>query len=156
MSDVTLCTYHLKTLMFWACEERSEFWDERQMKSPIRALLDRLMLWMIERRCPNYFISSNNMMDHIFEHRNFANELNVIRKLYDNVDDTLNDLRWRWFNVFSVHILEMDYNYTCDCNASIWSVGYRWSEMWRNKRYGLGSYVRIIRLYHGIDIQLRA
>ena len=59
-------TYTFKTLMLWACEEKSdEFWRFERLSKSISELLLILVGWLIERRCPNYFIPENNMMDHV-------------------------------------------------------------------------------------------
>ena len=38
--DAFLCSYYIKTLMLWACEERSkEFWAEQNLAQSIQQLL---------------------------------------------------------------------------------------------------------------------
>ena len=38
--ETVLCTYHFKTLMLWACEERpEEFWSENSLADSVRSLL---------------------------------------------------------------------------------------------------------------------
>ena len=66
LKSVALCSYFIKTLMLWACEEKSpDFWNEDRLVDSVRQLLNELIVWMTDRRCPNYFIPSNNMMDHL-------------------------------------------------------------------------------------------
>lgn len=64
-SDRTLLTtYHFKTLMFWACEQKpSEFWNEDSIVTCVCVLLNEMVESLINRECPNYFIPENNMMD---------------------------------------------------------------------------------------------
>src|SRR6218665_1327830 len=60
-----LKTYHLKTLLFWACEERTpEFWEEGYIETAVKELLCQMIGWLIEKRCPNYFIPSCNLFDY--------------------------------------------------------------------------------------------
>jgi len=59
-----LKTYHLKTLLFWACEERTrEFWEEGRIETTVKELLAQMIEWLIEERCPNYFVPSCNLFD---------------------------------------------------------------------------------------------
>src|SRR6218665_112539 len=59
-----LRTYHFKTLMFWACEEEPRvFWQETCIEIAVKELLGRMIEWLIEKRCPNYFIPSCNLFD---------------------------------------------------------------------------------------------
>src|SRR6218665_2238004 len=59
-----LKTYHLKTLLFWACEERPhEFWEEGRIETTVKEMLAQVIEWLIEERCPNYFVPSCNLFD---------------------------------------------------------------------------------------------
>ena len=61
-----ISTYIFKTLMLWACEEKfDEFWRFECLPKSIKKLLLNLVGWLMDRRCPNYFIPENNMMDHV-------------------------------------------------------------------------------------------
>src|SRR6218665_1245974 len=64
-SDQTILkTYHLKTLLFWAYEEKpSSFWEEGRIETTVEELLAQMIEWLIEERCPNYFIPSCNLFD---------------------------------------------------------------------------------------------
>ena len=64
-SDKTsMSTYHFKTLMLWACEHKSvTFWDEENTVASIKELLVDMVVWLNEKRCPHYFIPSNNILD---------------------------------------------------------------------------------------------
>ena len=66
--DEVLCTYHLKTLMLWTCEEKpQEWWNSSSVIAICSELLKRLLKWLKSRYCPNYFIPEANL---------FHNELN--------------------------------------------------------------------------------
>ena len=74
-----ISTYTFKTLMFWACEEKSdEFWRFECLSKSINELLLILIGWLIERRCPNYFIPENNMMDHVPDYISFDEEIGFL------------------------------------------------------------------------------
>src|SRR6218665_459559 len=60
--DEVLCTYHLKTLMLWTCEERSsKWWSSSTLISICSELLQRLLEWLERRFFPNYFIPDANL-----------------------------------------------------------------------------------------------
>ena len=61
-----LCTYYIKTLMLWASEEHTQqFWDTVSTSAAIEMMLALLIDSLTKKRCLNYFIPSNNMLDHI-------------------------------------------------------------------------------------------
>src|SRR6218665_712283 len=60
--DEVLCTYHLKTLMLWTCEEMSaEWWISSTIISICSELLQRLLESLKKRFFPNYFIPEANL-----------------------------------------------------------------------------------------------
>src|SRR6218665_2336853 len=62
--DEVLCTYHLKTLMLWSCEEMSsEWWNSSYVIAICCELLKRLSEWLKRRHCPNYFIPEANLFN---------------------------------------------------------------------------------------------
>ena len=45
--ETVLCTYHFKTLMLWACEERpKEFWAEHSLVHSIQQLVMEMAEWL--------------------------------------------------------------------------------------------------------------
>ena len=61
MNHRVLCSYSLKTLMLWKCEqEPDDYWDETRLNEVVRSLLLCLVGWLIERKCPHYFIRTHN------------------------------------------------------------------------------------------------
>ena len=57
-----LCTYHLKTLMLWTCEEMSpEWWISSSIITICCDLLKRLSEWLKRGYFPNYFIPEANL-----------------------------------------------------------------------------------------------
>ena len=66
--ETVLCTYYFKTLMLWACEERTkEFWAENVLEHSIQQLLIEMAERLTSKHCCNYFIPANNMMDHLVD-----------------------------------------------------------------------------------------
>src|SRR5215469_7784351 len=64
--ETLLRTYYFKTLMLWACEQRpADMWTEARLVSTVQELLMEMVEWLNARRCLNYFISANNMIDHL-------------------------------------------------------------------------------------------
>src|SRR6218665_3798557 len=60
--DEVLCSYHLKTLMLWTCEEMPpEWWNSSSVIVKCCELLKKLSKWVKERHCPNYFIPEANL-----------------------------------------------------------------------------------------------
>src|SRR6218665_2139265 len=60
--DEVLCTYHLKTLMLWTCEEMpSKWWDSSPVIALCCELLSVLLDWLKRRHYPNYFIPEANL-----------------------------------------------------------------------------------------------
>src|SRR6218665_427957 len=60
--DEVLCTYHLKTLMLWTCEEMApERWNTSSVITICFELLKKLSEWLKRRYCPNYFIPEANL-----------------------------------------------------------------------------------------------
>jgi len=85
-SGSRLCSYYYKTLMFWTCEKRPvEFWTEDVLVDSVRELLLEMINWAISRTCLNYFIPSNNMMDH-FSGTDLSGDVEYLRKMYQLAD----------------------------------------------------------------------
>ena len=62
--DEVMCTYHIKTLMLWACERKSPVWWESNCVLELCSkLLDTLLKWIMKKHCPHYFIPEWNMLD---------------------------------------------------------------------------------------------
>ena len=63
--DKVICTYHIKTLMLWACERKSPVWWESNCVIVLCSnLLGTLMKWIGEKMCPHYFIPEWNLFDY--------------------------------------------------------------------------------------------
>jgi len=84
MKETVLCTYYFKTLMLWKCEELPpEFWTNSHLVKAAHHLLKQMSDWLESRRCPNYFISSNNMMDHLDQTSVSADVRELRRRCYE-------------------------------------------------------------------------
>ena len=63
-NETFISTYYFKTLMLWACEEKSsDFWEERNIATSVKELFLDLIEKLIERNVPHYFMPANNIMD---------------------------------------------------------------------------------------------
>uniref|UniRef100_K1QWT1 Uncharacterized protein n=1 Tax=Magallana gigas TaxID=29159 RepID=K1QWT1_MAGGI len=57
-----MCSYFMKTLMFWTIEETPKRdWRKERLVSCIEICLKRLIMWVDNGFCPNYFVRENNM-----------------------------------------------------------------------------------------------
>jgi len=73
----TLSNYHIKTLMLWACELKSRSWWTENLNA-VRIcveLLNTLSVWLIDKRCPHYFIINCNLLDNSFNVGSVASKL---------------------------------------------------------------------------------
>ena len=64
-SSESLSNYHIKTLMMWACELKSNtFWTgDLNLIGICVELLHTLSVWLTDTRCKHYFINNCNLMD---------------------------------------------------------------------------------------------
>src|SRR6218665_1959723 len=77
--ETVLCTYFFKTLMFWECERKpKEFWEDENVETSIRELLCTMIGWLIDGRCPNYFIPESNMLSAATNRVHFTNEIQLL------------------------------------------------------------------------------
>ena len=81
MHETAFCTYYFKTLMLWTCEEMPpEFWSEHVLINSICELLYQMIKWLNMKYCPNYFIPSNNMIDHLTD-TDLSNDIDALYKM---------------------------------------------------------------------------
>src|SRR6218665_203350 len=66
-NKTAICTYHFKTQMFWACEEKpAEFWEDCNLLTCICELLKDMEQRFTSGDFPNYFLPDCNIIDGIF------------------------------------------------------------------------------------------
>ncbi|KAJ8317542.1 hypothetical protein KUTeg_005446 [Tegillarca granosa] len=58
-----LCSYFLKTALFYCIEEDGVIWDQHNLLKCFWACFERLTSWIEKGYLPNYFIKSNNMIE---------------------------------------------------------------------------------------------
>lgn len=59
-----LCSYFLKTCLFWLIDETNndeQVWNVENVLRCYEFCLERMILWVTNCNCPNYFIPENNM-----------------------------------------------------------------------------------------------
>jgi len=87
--SATLSNYHIKTLMLWACERKPRSWwtDDVNLVRICVDLLHVLAEWLIDARCPHYFIDNCNLL-------NNSSNVSVISQQLKSID-----LAWlaAWF-----------------------------------------------------------
>src|SRR6218665_3448865 len=77
--ETVLCTYFFKTLMFWECERKpKEFWNDETVENCVRELLCILIGWLIDGRCPNYFIPKSNIISAATERVDFTEDIQLL------------------------------------------------------------------------------
>ena len=87
-----LTTYHFKTLMFWACEEKpKEFWLPGNIESSVKELLIIMIEWLTEKQCRNYFMPGNNMLDHLPDSHDFEREVQFLIDSVNLVDQYISN-----------------------------------------------------------------
>ena len=62
-TESSLSSYHVKTVMMWACEKRAlEFWEKNSYYICLEALFTDLEVVLRTKNLPNYFISEINLL----------------------------------------------------------------------------------------------
>jgi len=81
-SSESLSNYHIKTLMMWACELKSNtFWTgDLNLIRVCVVLLHTLSVWLTDTRCRHYFIDNCNLMDKYFGVETIASQLKSLSK----------------------------------------------------------------------------
>ena len=77
-----LCSYFLKTALFWEITARVNQWNPESLLSCFWNCLRRLLQWISCSYCPNFFIPQNNMFEGKIEATNQIKLLEHLRILY--------------------------------------------------------------------------
>ena len=77
-----LCSYFLKTALFWEITTTSNQWNPSSLLSGFWNCFQRLLQWISSSYCPNFFIPQNNMFEGKIEGRNRDKLLQHLRTLY--------------------------------------------------------------------------
>ncbi|XP_052710053.1 uncharacterized protein LOC128184554 [Crassostrea angulata] len=60
--DKLLCSYHMKTAVFWAIQQNAlPYWHPKNILVAFWVCFKLLLKWVYEGNCPNFFIPENNM-----------------------------------------------------------------------------------------------
>ena len=79
-ADRIICTYHIKTLMMWACELKSPvWWESTGVVGICWELLKSLLRWIREKICPHYFIPEWNLFGHQMTRSKFEDTVEVMQ-----------------------------------------------------------------------------
>ena len=77
-----LCSYYLKTAVFWEIMDARQEWNPSTFLKCFWRCLKRLIQWVNEEFCPNFFIPENNMMMGKFNGTTKAALLHHLSTLY--------------------------------------------------------------------------
>ena len=80
--DDLLCSYYLKTALFWEIMDATQEWTPSTFLECFWRCFKRLLQWVNEEYCPNFFIPENNMMMGKFTRRTKAALLLHLTTLY--------------------------------------------------------------------------
>src|SRR6218665_1611307 len=104
--EEVVCTYHLKTLMLWSCEEEStEWWETLSVVAICCNLCGKLCECLKHKRCPNYFIPEANLLDHELD----LQVLQQTVKALNHYKDVKQMSQW-----FATHYILPVYNKLCN------------------------------------------
>ncbi|XP_071179924.1 uncharacterized protein [Mytilus edulis] len=86
-----ICSYFLKTIMFWLCEESSPSeWHPGKIISCIMICFRRLIYCVEYKTCLHYFIPENNLFEGRFTDNQHNGLLNTLHDLYNSFWDNVN------------------------------------------------------------------
>ena len=81
-SKKVFCSYSIKTLMLWKCEVASpDFWTKGNFETSVKSLLINFIEWLIDLRCPNYFIRNYNNWTQLQNGISFETEIEYLLTL---------------------------------------------------------------------------
>ncbi|KAJ8311431.1 hypothetical protein KUTeg_010786 [Tegillarca granosa] len=97
-----LCSYFLKTSLFYCIEEENIVWNQENFLHCFWTCIRRLLKWILDEYCPNYFIKENNMFEGKICGRNSKVLYDYLFELYRNGLDSLRHIPW--FSEFNCKI----------------------------------------------------
>lgn len=104
-----ICSYFLKTILFWVLEQTSsDLWFPENFTSCLKMCLHHLVSSLKSGKCAHYFIRCNNMFDRkskqdLLQVANYIEELQIDCIARDFIDDKLNFFKQNV--IFQHHIL---------------------------------------------------
>ena len=103
-----LCSYFLKTALFWEITTTSNQWNPSTLLSCFWNCFRRIVQWISCSYCPNFFNPENNMFEGKIEGTNREKLLQFMRTLYQEGFRCL--LRCKWFSsLFNLPIMRWPY-----------------------------------------------
>src|SRR6218665_4008335 len=133
--DEVLCSYHLKTLMLWSCEEMSpEWWNSLSVIKICCNLFQKLSKWLKETSCPNYFVAQANLFHERFNLEIVNETINRLTHYSDS------DILSLWF---LEHYIQSGFLGVIDeeCSSDIISVVYEHMRQTCDKPENVDSYI---------------
>ena len=88
-----LKSYHLKTMLFYECEAvpRPVDWSFDRLSERFMGLLQRLEDWLLQSRCPHYFIKDFNLFE-TFPPQRCSELAKKVQQIRQRPEQMLNDL----------------------------------------------------------------
>lgn len=88
--DKLLCSYYMKTAVFWVIQENAQHrWSPQNLLSGFWLCFKLLIKWVYEGVCPNFFIPENNMFLGKIHGSPQAHLFNQLNSLYETGIDAL-------------------------------------------------------------------
>ena len=91
-----LCSYHIKTLMFWMidwCYLDEDFWDQRDIYSLVIEFVHNVLFDSINKKfLRHYFVPTNNLLDG-FEDRDFQMYMYAFHRNFQSLPETVEEKR---------------------------------------------------------------
>lgn len=79
----TLCSYFIKTLMFWMIQDTAiDLWQPNNILICYVMCLVRLLVWVNNEECPNFFIPSRNMFKIKVTEQTKKHQLNTVAEVF--------------------------------------------------------------------------
>ena len=82
-----LCSYFMKTCLFWAMEETDnnvELWSTENLIQCFQLCISKIIVWVKDCNCPNYFLPQNNMFIGRIHDDNNSSLLDILRTIGDD------------------------------------------------------------------------
>ncbi|XP_052098836.1 uncharacterized protein LOC127733523 [Mytilus californianus] len=143
-----LCSYILKTLVFWISEEmKPSIWKPTNLISCFMGCFKRLIYYVEFSVCPHYFIPQNDLFENRVKGRAREVLLNALRSLYRH--------GWRCFK-FSEKIfcLQVRRFYTEPCIKYLERIKLNFSKLIRTDAALLNSYNHLQKAFTGMHLFL--
>jgi hypothetical protein len=117
-----LCSYHMKTLMFWSIEESDTHeWCTENLLNNLLLCISRLRQWISEGNVPSYFIPGNNLVDYKLTPTIQCVIIRVLDDLITNLGGSIHENKNMSKLIFAQTDLELKYNSVLQRGVQTWN-----------------------------------